>query len=151
DPVAELRTRAPLPPSRQRSETVPVDFVHEGETEGGAEREGRRTRHVLNDIPRTFDAQRRSYATRAVTALPEELPGALARWRNHPRSQFGPSPCRLRRRWGHTPTTDEPAAPRRARWQPTTGCRAAVSDGRDSARELPPRPERPRTRPVPSP
>src|SRR5699024_10248889 len=83
DPVAELRTRAPLPPSQQRSETIPVDLVHEGETEGGAEREGRRTRHVLNDVPRTFDAHRRSYATRAVTVLPQELPGAPARWPNH--------------------------------------------------------------------
>lgn len=83
DPVAELRTTAPLPPSRQKSETVPVDFVHEGQTESGADQEGRRTRHVLNDIPRTFDAQRRSYATRAVTVMPEKLPSALAQWRDH--------------------------------------------------------------------
>ncbi|WP_017615961.1 type I-E CRISPR-associated protein Cas5/CasD [Nocardiopsis salina] len=83
DPVAELRTRAPLPPARQKPETVPVDFVHEGETGSGAEQDGRRTRHILNDIPQTFDAQRRSYATRAVTVLPEGLPGVLAHWRDH--------------------------------------------------------------------
>lgn len=87
DPVAELRSRVPLPPPEQpsarRTSGATVDFAHEEEPESGTALDGRRTRHVLNDVPHTFDAQRRSYATRAVTVLPEELSAALSRWRDH--------------------------------------------------------------------
>ncbi|RNL86733.1 type I-E CRISPR-associated protein Cas5/CasD [Halostreptopolyspora alba] len=87
DPRTELRTRVPLPvperPRARRDGGVTVDFVHEGEPVSSAPSAERRTRHTLNDIPHTFDAQRRSYATRAVTVLPEELPAALCRWRDH--------------------------------------------------------------------
>lgn len=85
-PVDELRTRVPLP--RQHggpggSDTVTVDFIYEGKPGDGVPAQGQRMRHVLNDIPRTFAAQRRSYATRAVTVLPEELPRSLTQWRDH--------------------------------------------------------------------
>ncbi len=87
DPVAELRTRVPLPvpeqPRAREASRTTVDFVHEGGPEPDKPADEQRTRHVINDIPRTFDAQRRSYATRAVTVLPEELPAALSRWRDH--------------------------------------------------------------------
>ncbi|GAA1748929.1 type I-E CRISPR-associated protein Cas5/CasD [Streptomonospora arabica] len=87
DPVAELRARVPLPvPEWLRSDppdSITVDFVHEGEPGPAAAFDTRRARHVVNDIPRTFDAQRRSYAARAVTVMPEELPTTLSRWRDH--------------------------------------------------------------------
>jgi len=87
DPVAELRTGVPLPAGQgrraRRAGTVKVNIVHEGDPGSGAPGRGGRTRHVINDIPRTFDAQRRSYAARAVTVLPEHLPERLARWGDH--------------------------------------------------------------------
>lgn len=87
DPVTELRTRVPLPAAERgqgsHADTVKVTMVHEGAPDADVSGQERRSRHVLNDIPRTFDAQRRSYAARAVTVQPEHLPGELARWRGH--------------------------------------------------------------------
>ncbi|MDS1269791.1 type I-E CRISPR-associated protein Cas5/CasD [Lipingzhangella sp. LS1_29] len=87
DPVAELRSRVPLPVSRRPRDptatSVSVDVVHEGEPEATNMPDGQRARHTLNDIPRSFDSQRRSYAARAVTVLPERLPAELCTWQNH--------------------------------------------------------------------
>lgn len=84
DPVGELRTGVPLPRpeswQQRHADTIAVDLVHEGEHESSG---GYRERTVLNDVPRTFDAARRAYATRPVTVAREPLPAALFRWRDH--------------------------------------------------------------------
>ncbi|RCV51381.1 type I-E CRISPR-associated protein Cas5/CasD [Marinitenerispora sediminis] len=85
DPVAELR-KVPLPPplpgqrDGSAGETVSVEFVYEGDHVPSGRR-GERT--VLSDVPRSFSGARRAYATRPVTVLPEDLPAALERWRDH--------------------------------------------------------------------
>lgn len=67
----------------RRADSISVDFVYEGEREPGGPHAGQRTRSVLSDVPRSFSASRRAYATRSVTVLPEDLPAALFHWRDH--------------------------------------------------------------------
>lgn len=86
DPVRELREGVPLPPRRRLApasrwrlgtDTVSVDFVHEGDGTADGEGGADRSVAVLQDVPVSFASRGRAYTTRAVTRTRERLPLTL--------------------------------------------------------------------------
>ncbi|GAA3729703.1 CRISPR system Cascade subunit CasD [Spinactinospora alkalitolerans] len=75
DPVKELLTAVPLPYREvpEGAEKTIVDVIHEQGAGGGPAR----SVAVLSDVPRSFAAKRRQYATRQIGTVPTEVPAAL--------------------------------------------------------------------------
>ena len=75
DPVGELRSGVPLPPTAYEGA---VSFVHEvGAGEGVHQVGADRSRTVLNDVPASANSGDRVFATRDVVEAQEEVPAAL--------------------------------------------------------------------------
>lgn len=101
DPVAELLSGVPLPRLRvpQGAESVAVDLVLEGGSDGGAHGEQGsqkaqdvrvRSRATLNDVPRSFASRRRLYASREVRVDSVPVPVSLVSqgWRDYQNRLF---------------------------------------------------------------
>lgn len=97
DPVAELRGEAGVPLPRLRvpegAESVTVDLVLEGGSDGGDRGEGvvrGRSRSTLNDVPRSFASRRRLYASREVRVDSVPVPVSLVSqgWRDYQNRLF---------------------------------------------------------------